>query len=399
MTGPRPLYRIAIAAIIAAAIVAIVALVSFERANAQRDTAAATELRDRRDTSRAGSGARPTKRDATPSAYDEGRSARSAPRPRDVGEEDDAHFAPPLAERDAVLDTSDPCDPLVEVEVPPAFERVTASGVTVAWPTEVTLAEPTALAHAVAGLVHEAARLTATPKRQRLVVMIHSSRDDLHLATGTPEWASGVYDGAVHVVADARSDFGVRMPTLRHEVMHAQLHAGVGCMPAWLNEGVAQYFSGRPPGDGLIAILKARAALDFEALSAPSIVETQTADAARLYAESLAMVLYMIDHGGDEKLADVMQDLHETDAEDPRRRAEALWKTLYPSTSGADVRTSLARRIFGVARESELDAIFAGEVCCTGDRRLAEYRCHAAQPRAAGSPPEQGSGSLRCARY
>jgi hypothetical protein len=399
MTGSRPFYRIAIAAIIAAGICVAIAFFSFEGANAERGAAgAATSSRGRKAPSGA-DGARPNARDANAAEDDPTDDARRDPDtpPSTAG---DKAFAPPLAERDVILDTSDPCDPLVEVEIPPSYDRVTASGVTVTWPPEVTPVEPTALAHTVAGLVHEAARLTATPKRPRLVVMIHPSRDDLHLATGTPEWASGVYDGAVHVVADARADFGVRMPTLRHEVMHAQLHAGVGCMPAWLNEGTAQYFSGRAPGDGLIALLRARAALDFDTLSAPSIVETQTADAARLYAESLAMVLYMVDHGGDEKLADVMQDLHESDGEDPRRRARSLWKRLYPQTSGADVRSSLAKRIFGVSSETELDAIFSGEVCCTGERRLAEYRCHAAAPRPAGSAPERGAGgAARCARY
>ncbi len=390
------MYRIVIAALAAAVCVALV-FFSFERAKAERVAAAATtSSRDEKaapGTHRSRPPARKaddTEEGSTDERRDVDRAAPPAPKA--------PAFTPSLAERDVILDTSDPCDPLVEVEIPPAYERVTASGVTVAWPPDVTVAEPTALAHAVAGLVHEAARLTATPKRERLVVLIHPSRDDLHLATGTPEWASGVYDGAVHVVTEARSDFGVRMPTLRHEVMHAQLHAGVGCMPAWLNEGVAQYFSGRAPGDGLITLLKARAALDFDTLSAPSIVETQTADAARLYAESLAMVLYMVDHGGDEKLADVMQDLHEADGEDPRRRAHSLWKTLYPQASAADVRSSLANRIFGVASESDLDAIFDGEVCCTGERRLADYRCHAAAPRPPGTPPEPGMGA-RCMRY
>jgi hypothetical protein len=171
-------------------------------------------------------------------------------------------------------------------------------------------------------------------------------------------------------------------------------------MPAWLNEGVAQYFSGRPPGDGLVTLLRARAAFDFDTLSAPSIVETQTADAARLYAESLAMVLYMVDHGGDEKLAEVMQDLNEIDAEDPRRRAQSLWKVLYPQTSGADIRSSLAKRIFRVNSESELDAIFEGEVCCPIDRRLSAYRCRAAPPRPPGSPPDEAAlGASRCKRY
>ena len=294
--------------------------------------------------------------------------------------------APPI--RSAVETT-----PLVEPTVPAEYERVTASNVTVAWPAGVKVLEPTSLGYTIAGLLEEAAIATGTEPRERLTVFLHGSRDDLHLATGTPEWATGVYDGALHLVAEPSTDFGVRISTMRHEVMHAQLHAGVGCMPAWFNEGAAQYFAGRPPLQTWMTMLKEREAFDFDALAAPTIVEAPKEDASKLYAQSLAMVLFELDRskGG---LQAVVASLHEIDASDPGRRARLLWKTLNPGVGPGDLRSALAQRIFGVSSERELDGVFDQRVCCSGGRRIDDLSCRAAP---AGS--EAVTSDERCRRY
>ncbi len=301
--------------------------------------------------------------------------------------------APPPApsKRGSLLDTSDPCEPLVEPDVASELERVTAASVTIAWPQDVPVSETTSLAYTIAGLLREAALLTGTPPRQRLTVFLHGSRDALHLATGTPEWVSGVYDGAVHLVADPGRDFGVSISTLRHEVMHAQLHAGVGCMPAWFNEGVAQYFSGRPPVQTWMSMLKNREELDFDGLGVPTIVEAPKEDASRLYAQSLAMLLYTLDRAGEGALPDVVHDLHEIENADPRRRARLLWRARHPSTTSAEVRAALGQRMFGVASERDLQQLLAGPVCCAGDQRIAELSCRAA--------PEGNAPRSRCRPY
>ncbi len=300
---------------------------------------------------------------------------------------------PQPEKRGSLLDTSDPCEPLVEPTVPAEYERVTASNVTVAWPAGVKVLEPTSLGYTIAGLLEEAAIATGTEPRERLTVFLHGSRDDLHLATGTPEWATGVYDGALHLVAEPSTDFGVRISTMRHEVMHAQLHAGVGCMPAWFNEGAAQYFAGRPPLQTWMTMLKEREAFDFDALAAPTIVEAPKEDASKLYAQSLAMVLFELDRskGG---LQAVVASLHEIDASDPGRRARLLWKTLNPGVGPGDLRSALAQRIFGVSSERELDGVFDQRVCCSGGRRIDDLSCRAAP---AGS--EAVTSDERCRRY
>jgi hypothetical protein len=300
---------------------------------------------------------------------------------------------PQPGKRGSILDAGDPCEPLVEPIIPAAYERVTSANVTVAWPAEVKVSEPTSLGYTIAGLLEEAAIATGTEPREQLTVFLHGSRDDLHLATGTPEWATGVYDGAVHLVAEPSVDFGVRVATMRHEVMHAQLHAGVGCMPAWFNEGTAQYFSGRPPVDSWMTLLKQREPFDFDALSAPTIVEVPKEDASKLYAQSLAMVLFELD-GSNGGLQEVVQSLHDIDASDPRRRARTLWKIRNPGVGPADVRASLAKRIFGVSSERDLDGLFDGRVCCTGDRRINELSCRSAPPGSEAAPT-----GARCRRY
>jgi hypothetical protein len=263
---------------------------------------------------------------------------------------------------------------MIEPAIPASYESVYASGTTVAWPPEVEIAEPTSLAYLVAGLVDEAARLTGTEPRDELTVLLYAARGDLHIATDTPEWTTGVYDGAVHVVAAPRTDLGVRLVTLRHEVMHAQLHAGVGCMPVWFNEGVAQYFAGRPPVNTWIEFLKARETFDFDALSVPTIVEAKKEDAPKLYATSLAMLLFDLEQrrGG---IPRIIEALHAGSDDDPRGRARMLWRKQNPATSSTDVRDSLARRLFGVAGERDLENALGGQVCCTGERRLSDLAC------------------------
>lgn len=301
--------------------------------------------------------------------------------------------------RGSLLDGVDPCLPLSEPAIPAELERVKAQNVTVVWPPELSVAEPLALAYTVAGLLEEAALVTGTPRRGRLVVMLHGTREELHLSTNTPEWSSGVYDGLVHVVHDPHADFGVRLATLRHEVMHAQLHVAAGCMPAWFNEGTAQYFSGKPAAGGWIKLLRERTSFDLDALSVPTIVESPKEDAERLYAQSLAMVLYAVDQAGEDSLQDVVQELQDGGTADRREHARRLWRRLFPGVEGPEIWRSLAQRVVGRGSEAELEQVLGAPLCCTGERRISEFRCQPAPPL---SPFEQAPAdrhSSRCVRY
>jgi tetratricopeptide (TPR) repeat protein len=67
--------------------------------------------------------------------------------------------------------------------------------------------------------------------------------------TRAPDWSSGQYDGRIRVpVAGASRDLVLFEQVLTHELVHAMIAgiAGRG-VPAWLIEGLAQYFEGSDP--------------------------------------------------------------------------------------------------------------------------------------------------------
>jgi hypothetical protein len=307
--------------------------------------------------------------------------------PEEDAEHPDPNAAPPNQQAYALLlHGADPCEPIQQPKLGPEYESVTAEEVTVAWPPTVSVEEPTLLAHVVAGLLDEAALLTDTDRRPRLTVLVHATAEDLRDATGAPSWTRAFYDGAVHVVSTPSREFGVRFESLRHEVMHAQIHSGVGCAPAWLHEGAAMYFSHRAPEVDWKRIVRDGATLPFEVLSAPSVVgsaaERSKEDVDVAYGESLAMLLYAMEQG--RSLDVLVQPLRDARPELARAKASGLWRATEPNLTPRDLRAWLARRIFGASSVSGLDdAIRASAVCCTGYGRAATFACRVVAPRPA----------------
>jgi hypothetical protein len=294
--------------------------------------------------------------------------------------------APPVTPRE-VQHLMDPCTELTEPTIPAGFEVHAEQGVTVAYapgapaqgPTDAPL-RPLSLAHLVTGLLEEAAQLTGTPRRAELTVIVYPSRDEFHTATKAPRWAMGLYDGAVRVPADPHGELGVVLATLRHEVMHAQLHAAVGCMPVWFNEGAAMYFAATAPARDWLAMLRAPAPLELDLLELPSLDERVTPQVDRVYAQSLAMVLLHAEHAGGPGLVSAVAALADANRAS-QRDGLALWARLHPRTDHAAVLDSLSRRIFGVPH-GELGATLDGALCCHGLARATELSCRptAARP-------------------
>ena len=67
--------------------------------------------------------------------------------------------------------------------------------------------------------------------------------------TRAPEWSGGQYDGLIRIpVAGASQKPDLFERVLVHELAHAMIDAiGGPHVPAWLNEGLAQYFEGSDP--------------------------------------------------------------------------------------------------------------------------------------------------------
>jgi hypothetical protein len=282
----------------------------------------------------------------------------------------------PKAGRRSFFHTADPCRPVAEPRLPAGYDGMSAQGITLAWPLDgAPLLEPTAFAYLVAGLLEEAAQLTGTERRERLTVIFYASREDLHTLGGAPKWASGLYDGAVLLPAEPGKDFGVQMPSLRHEVMHAQLHTGAGCTPMWFNEGTAMYFSGLPPRRGWTRMLRKQKVVDFGTMATSTFDDPEKENVDHMYAQSLAMVLFMIDRSGESALKDAVLGLRAAPRADARRAALDLWGHLNPGVAPRDLLDSLARRMFRAPQPPTPDDLLRSAVCCYGATRLREFGC------------------------
>jgi hypothetical protein len=124
--------------------------------------------------------------------------------------------------------------------------------------------------------------------------------------------AAGFYNGVVHVRGAAQIDQQL-VRTLTHEYVHAAIgaEAGQGLFPAWLNEGLAEYFENRALGKRYLSagehgVLR-RLALDdtwipLGRLAGPSLTHLNDARAAQAYLQSYGMVDYMVRTGGSDRL-------------------------------------------------------------------------------------------------
>ncbi|HIG11122.1 MAG TPA: hypothetical protein EYQ59_05690 [Planctomycetes bacterium] len=126
-------------------------------------------------------------------------------------------------------------------------------------------------------------------------------RSEFAELTGVGHWASGVYDGVVRIpVVDFRRERESLVLVLRHELVHAFLRsAGGRALPAWLNEGLAQWCEHETPRSRSAAVARARKLLatqplfPLEKLHGTLSAWTDPAEIARGYAQALAFVAYI----------------------------------------------------------------------------------------------------------
>lgn len=292
--------------------------------------------------------------------------------------------------------TANPCERIVDPIIPSTYEQVTSANITVAWDAKAatgpfdTPLRPVALAFAVAGILEEAAQLTGTERREKLAVIIDATQEDFRSRMNVPAWVGGLYDGAaVHMAAYPRGDLGVTLGVLRHELMHAQMHAMIGCTPFWFNEGLANYFAGYSPTKEWVEMVRTGEPFDIATLREPSIFDVKDEHADRMYAVSLAMVLYLVHRGGDVRIREAIRY---TQAADAIPRALDLWTQVAPNVDYKMVLDDLAQRVFHMPPGPELKALLDGPLCCTHVKSPLELDC---------SPPPEGTMPKRafCRRY
>ena len=126
-------------------------------------------------------------------------------------------------------------------------------------------------------------------------------REEFEDVTGIGHWAGGVYDGVVRVpVADLERQKAQIEGVLRHELVHAFVRSMGGKeVPAWLNEGLAQWHEVTSPVRRAGAVERARGKLRGRALFPLSELQGSLATwkdedrIARGYAQSLVLVDYL----------------------------------------------------------------------------------------------------------
>ena len=177
--------------------------------------------------------------------------------------------------------------------------------------------------HEVSGALH------LEPRGRTQVVIYDASVYDRDFARLFGFRSAGFFDGAVHVRAGVAVDQRLAT-TLQHEYVHAAL-AGMD-LPAWLGEGLAEYFErsfgGRGPTAGELQVLRRLATSSYwipiEHLAGPNFASFDQRGATLAYLQSLAFVTYLARARGESALGHLCRDLARTRLERALQRRFGL---------------------------------------------------------------------------
>ncbi len=153
---------------------------------------------------------------------------------------------------------------------------------------------------------------------QEPIIVILYTEKDFFEATKVPDWSMGLYDGKIRIpvrglggavppvkgagstdIAGAR---GALRKTLFHEYTHALVHQLVKDPPVWLNEGLAEYFSGGGERVGQEISLR-----ELEG----SFLQMDRDKMTVAYKESYSAVAYLVERHGLQSITGLLQALGE----------------------------------------------------------------------------------------
>jgi tetratricopeptide (TPR) repeat protein len=145
-----------------------------------------------------------------------------------------------------------------------------------------------------------AADLGIRPKNTTRVILY--TRQNFKAVTGAHDWVGGLFDGRIRIpLKNFHSAEDEIRSTIRHEYVHVAVDSVTKKCPAWLNEGLAQYYEGRDIRNWMPLLVKARNAKILFSLRelAKNFTSYKDANRARLaYAQSHAIILFvMAEHG------------------------------------------------------------------------------------------------------
>lgn len=155
-----------------------------------------------------------------------------------------------------------------------------------------------------------ARRLGGAPGEPITVVLL---TEEAFQAQRPPMWAAGVNDGTIRVPVRGLEGVTPELSAvLRHELAHSFVSARTGgnC-PTWLQEGVAQWLEGGPPGRGdaaLVPLARAGSLIALISLEGP-FQSLSDARASQAYAQSLSAVAYVLRTRGEAGLIRLLSAL------------------------------------------------------------------------------------------
>lgn len=133
----------------------------------------------------------------------------------------------------------------------------------------------------------------------RIIAVTLLTNEDFSAITDAPAWAGGIYEGQIKIpVGNWNND----AETLKHIVFHEYIHALIydsmsNRCPWWLNEGLAQYFSGDERGNRkkheLIKQIPEKS-LSFSLAALPGDIKNHAQSAMIAYSLALSAVDYLL---------------------------------------------------------------------------------------------------------
>jgi hypothetical protein len=157
------------------------------------------------------------------------------------------------------------------------------------------------------------------PQRRIDVLVYDAAIFDRQFGALSEFRAAGFYAGVIRVRGDVSVSAALAR-TLCHELVHAGLDAAAPSLvlPAWLNEGLAEWFEARSAGrrglgSGEVAVLRAAAARgvlpSVVDLSAPSFGRLSSDAAALAYLTSYALIDHLARLRGEDAVRELVEGL------------------------------------------------------------------------------------------
>jgi tetratricopeptide (TPR) repeat protein len=145
------------------------------------------------------------------------------------------------------------------------------------------------------------------------IPVILYTRQEFRIATDSPEWSGGQYDGKIRIPIGGTSKIN---PILRRVLTHEYTHVVVGELsrnnsPGWLNEGLAE-IEGRREFDSPLAALET-AALNDAFLAFSSLEKSWSSVGAKnillAYQQSYSIAKFMVSNYGWHKVREILVNL------------------------------------------------------------------------------------------